>query len=143
MKKALIATAAIVALLASALYAFGDIARPKPTPKSLMYSGLTVTTDAKAYEARLVISESTLKNLQDAATRNGGDAALSQKIMHSSSRTIMAGVFMFLSLSFAGIWLARSVQTRGQKAVAALLFGMAVIGATAMIARSAGRAAIL
>jgi hypothetical protein len=41
MKKTFIATAAIVALLASALYAFGDIARPKPTPKSLLYSGLT------------------------------------------------------------------------------------------------------
>jgi hypothetical protein len=139
MKRALIATAAIAALLASALYAFGDIARPKSTPKSLLYSGLTITTDSKAYEARLVISESTLKNLQDAATRNSGDAALSQKIMHSSSRTIMAGVFMFLAISFAGIWFARSNQQRNVKVVAAVLLVAVIFGiGTVMVRANAG-----
>ena len=49
---------------------------------------------------------------------------------------MLAGVFMFLSLSFAGVWLARSVQTRGQKAIAAFLMGTAVIGAAAIIARA-------
>src|SRR5215471_3743592 len=108
MKPTLFATAAILALLASAIFAFGDIARPKPTPKGLLYSGLTITTDQKGNEARLVISEDTLKHLQDAAARNGDNEALSQRIMHSSGRTIMAGVFMFLAISFAGIWFARS-----------------------------------
>ena len=139
MKRTLIATAAILALLASALYAFGDIARPKPTPKSLLYSGLTITTDPKAYEARLVISESTLKNLQEAGARNGGGAALTQQIMHSSNRTIMAGLFMFLAISFAGIWFARSNQRRNTKAIAAVLLVAVIFGiGTIMVRANAG-----
>ena len=136
MKRTLIATAAILALLASALYAFGDIARPKPTPKSLLYSGLTITTDANGYEARLVISEDTLKHLQEAAARDGGGAALSQQITHSSSRTIMAGLFMFLAISFAGIWLARSNQRRNTKAIAAVLLVGVIFGIGAIMVRA-------
>jgi hypothetical protein len=139
MKRTLIATAAVLALLASALYAFGDIARPKPTPRSLLYSGLTITTDPKAYEARLVISEDTLKHLQEAGARNGGGAALSQQIMHSSSRTIMAGLFMFLAISFAGIWFARSNQRRNTKAIAAAILVAAIFGiGTIMVRANAG-----
>src|ERR1051326_4711730 len=103
MKRTLLTTGALLALLFSAIYAFADIARPKPSPKSLLYSGLTITTDPKEYEARLVISEDTLKRLTEAGARNGDGAALSQQIMHSSSRTIMAGLFMFLAISFAEI----------------------------------------
>jgi hypothetical protein len=136
MKRALIATAAILALLASALYAFGDIARPKPTPKSQLYSGLTITTDPKAFEARLVISEYTLKNLQEAGAGNGGGAALSQQIMHSSSRTIMAGLFMFLAISFAGIWLARSNQRRNTKAIAAAILVGVIFGIGTIVVRA-------
>ena len=139
MKRTLIATAAVLALFASALYAFGDIARPKPTPRSLFYSGLTITTDPKAYEARLVISEDTLKHLQEAGARNGGGAALSQQIMHSSSRTIMAGLFMFLAISFAGIWFARSNQRRNTKAIAAAILVAAIFGiGTIMVRANAG-----
>ncbi len=139
MKKTLIATAAVLALLASALYAFGDIARPKPTPRTLLYSGLTITTDPQAFEARLVISENTLKNLQEAGARNGGDAALSQRIMHSSSRTITAGLFMFLAISFAGIWFARSNQRRSTKAIATVILVGAIFGiGTIMVRANAG-----
>jgi hypothetical protein len=139
MKRTLIATAAVLALLASALYAFGDIARPKPTPKTLLYSGLTITTDPKAYEARLVISEDTLKHLQEAAASNGGGEALTQQIMHSSSRTIMAGLFMFLAISFAGVWLARSNQRRNTKAIAAVLLVAVIFGiGTIMVRANAG-----
>ena len=139
MKKFLIATAATVALLASALYAFGDIARPKPTPRSVMYSGLTITTDPQAFEARLIISENTLKNLQDAGARGNGEAALSQKIMHSSSRTMVAVLFMFLAISFAGIWLARSSQRRNTKAIAAAILVGVIFGiGTIMVRANAG-----
>jgi hypothetical protein len=139
MKRTLIATAAILALLASALYAFGDIARPKPTPKALLYSGLTITTDPKGYEARLVISEKTLKILQEAGASNGGGAALTQQIMHSSSRTIMAGLFMFLAISFGGVWLARSNQRRNTKAIAAVLLVAVLFGiGTIMVRANAG-----
>ena len=136
MKRTLIATAAVLALLASALYAFGDSARPKTTPKPLLYSGLTITSDPKAFEARLIISEDTLKTLREAGARNGGEAALSQQIMHSSSRTIMAGLFMFLAISFAGIWLARSGQRRNTKAIAAVLLVGVILGIGTIIVRA-------
>src|SRR2546429_877132 len=128
MKRTLLSIAAVGALLASGIYAFGDIARPKPSPaegKVIFYSGLSVVSDPKSYEARLQISQETLKRLQDAAAREGGSSSLSQSIMHSSTRTMMAGVFMFLAISFAGVWLARSNQKRNTKAVAAGL-GIAV-----------------
>jgi len=135
MKKTLITTAAVAALLISALYAFADIARPKPTPRSLLYSGLTITTDPKAFEARLVISEDTLKHLQESAARDGGGAALSQ-VTHSSTRTVMAGMFMFLAISFAGIWLVRSNQHRNTRAMAAVILVAAILGIGTMIVRA-------
>jgi len=135
MKRTLLSIAAVGALLASGIYAFGDIARPKPSPaegKVIFYSGLSVVSDPKSYEARLQISQETLKRLQDAAAREGGSSSLSQSIMHSSTRTMMAGVFMFLAISFAGVWIARSNQKRNTKAVAAVLaiafmFGLATV----------------
>src|SRR5215510_9087659 len=102
MKRTLTLGVMLCALLAGAIYAFGDIARPKTTPaegKAVFYTGLTVVNDPKASEARLQISQGTWKNLQDAVTREGGTASMTQNIMHSSTRTIMAGVFMFLAVS--------------------------------------------
>jgi hypothetical protein len=136
MKRTLLSIAAAGALLASGIYAFGDIARPKPAPttegKVIMYSGLSVVSDPKSYEARLQISQETLKRIQEAAGREGGSNSLSQSIMHSSTRTMMAGLFMFLAISFAGVWLARSNQKRNTKAIAAVLaiafmFGLATV----------------
>jgi len=101
MKRTLILSATIAAQLASAIYAFGDIARPKPSPaeaKPVFYTGLTVTSDAKAYEARLQISPETLKRIQEAAANNGEKISMTQRIMHSSTRTMMAGLFMFLAV---------------------------------------------
>jgi hypothetical protein len=128
-------------LLATAVPAYADIARPKPSPspqrpRIVLHTSLTIVPDNKAYEARLQISQSSLKELQAALINTPGDESMAERIAHSSSRTMLAGVFMFLSLSFAGVWLARSVQTRGQKAIAALLMGTAVIGAAAIIARA-------
>lgn len=141
MKRTLMLSAAICALLASAIFAFGDIARPKPSPaqgKIIFYSGLTVVSDSKAYEAKLQISQDTLKRLQEAAAREGG-ASLTQNIMHSSTRTIVAGLFMFLAVSFAGIWLARSSQRRSNKAIVAALLFAAVFGiGTVMVRANAG-----
>ena len=39
---------------------------------------------------------------------------------------------MFLAVSFAGVWLARSGQRRSQKLAAALVMGIAVLGAAAI-----------
>src|SRR5882762_1422560 len=139
MKRTLFATAAILALLASAIYAFADIARPKPTPvepKGLFYTGMTITSDPKKYEATLQISENTLKRLQEAAGRNGETTSLSQSITHSSGRTMMAGLFMFLAISFAGVWFARSSQRRNHKAVAGVLLIAIIFGVATVIVRA-------
>jgi ABC-type glycerol-3-phosphate transport system permease component len=139
MKRTLILTLVVCALLASAIYAFADIAKPKPSPaegKTILYTGLTVTSDPKAYEARLQISQETLKHLQNAAANNGGDGSLVQSVMHSSTRTIMAGVFMFLAVSFAGIWFARSSQRRNHKAIAAVFLVAIVFGIATVVVRA-------
>ena len=139
MKRTLFATAAILALLASAIYAFADIARPKPTPvepKGLFYTGLTITSDPKKYEATLQISENTLKRLQEAAGPKGETTSLSQSIMHSSGRTMMAGLFMLLAISFAGVWFARSSQRRNHKAVAGVLLIAIIFGVATVIVRA-------
>ena len=138
MKRTLMLSAVICALLASAIFAFGDIARPKPSPaeaKIIFYSGLTVVSDPKAYEAKLQISQDTFKRMEEAAAHDGG-TSLSQNIMHSSTRTIMAGLFMFLAVSFAGVWLARSNQRRNHRSVAAALLVAVVLGIGAAIVRA-------
>ena len=125
-------------LLSVATPAFGDIARPKPSPelpKILLHTSLTVVPDSKAYEARLQISQSSLQELR-AALADSGNGSVAQTISRSSTRTILAGIFMFLSLSFAGVWLARSVQTRSQKALVALLFCTAVMSAAAVMTQA-------
>ncbi len=139
MKRTLILTLAVCALLASAIYAFADIAKPKPSPveaKTILYSGLTITSDPKAYEARLQISQGTLKHLQDAAANSGDGGSMVQRVMHSSTRTIMAGTFMFLAVSFAGIWFARSGQRRNHKAIAAVFLVAMVFGIATVIVRA-------
>jgi hypothetical protein len=141
MKRILISTAAILALLASAVFAFADLARPKPSPatteaRTILYSGLEVVTDPKAYEARLQISAETFKRMQEGATDSGATTSLGTRLMHSSTRTMIAGVFMFLAVSFAGVWLARSGQRRNQKAVAAVLLIAAFLGAATVIVRA-------
>jgi len=142
MKRTLILSAAIAGLLAASVYAFADIAKPKPSPAArqpVFYTGLTVTTDAKSYEARLQISQETLKRIQEAAARNGEDLSMTQRIVHSSSRTMIAGVFMFLAVSFAGVWFARSKQRRPHKVFASVLLVAIVLGvATVLVRANAG-----
>jgi hypothetical protein len=128
-------------LLATAMPAYGDIARPKPSPspqqpRIVLHTSLTIVPDNKAYEARLQISQSGLQELRAALANTPMNESMAQSVTHSSTRTMLAGVFMFLSLSFAGVWLARSGQTRGHKAVVALFMGVVVIGAAAIVARA-------
>lgn len=145
MKRVLISTAAIGALLTSFAFAFGDLARPKPTTPTephgqvVMHVGLTVATDSKNWDARLQIPAETLKHINEAAQRRNDSASLLQNIKYSSTRTMMAGLFMFLAVSFAGVWLARSNQRRSAKAIAAVLVIAFVFGvATVMVRANAG-----
>ena len=140
MKKILITTGVVLTLIATAVFAFGDLARPKPsgTPeaKSVLYSGLTIVTDGKAYEAKLQISEATLKRIGEGAARNDGGTSFLQNVTHSSSRTMMAGLFMFLAVSFAGVWFARSNQRRNVKAIVAVLIVAFIFGVGTMMVRA-------
>ncbi|HVS81063.1 MAG TPA: hypothetical protein VHE60_04955 [Pyrinomonadaceae bacterium] len=139
MKRFVVICAAAVMLAASAIYAFGDIARPKVTPtpgKIVFHTGLSIATDAKAYEARLQISQETLKRIREAAGDGSVNESMTQRVMHSSTRTMMAGLFMFLAVSFAGVWLARSNQRRNRKMIAAAVMFAAVLGMTTMIVRA-------
>lgn len=142
MKRILISMAAVVALIATFVFAFGDVPRPKPTKPTepvrqiTVNSSLTITSDRKAYDARIQIPAETLKELNEAVQRGDDSASLMQSIKHSSSRTVMAGLFMFLAVSFAGVWLARSNQRRNVKAVAAVMVIAFVFGVATVIVRA-------
>jgi hypothetical protein len=141
MKTILCVGALVLIVLTSAGQLRADIARPVPSPspqepRIVFHTRLAIVPDSKAWEARLQISESDLKELRAALGNTTGNETMVQRIAHSSTRTVLAGLFMFLSLSFAGVWLGRSVQSRGQKLVTALLLGTAVIGAGAIITQA-------
>lgn len=142
MKRLLIFCAAGFIALASVVYANADIARPKPSPSTekegriVFHTGLIIVPDANAYEARLRISQSSLQDLRAALADVQTNQSMIQRLSHSSTRTIMAGLFLFLSVSFAGVWLARSGQRRSHKVIAAVLLCAAVIGAATVITRA-------
>ena len=138
MKRTLISTAAIFALLAAAALAFGDIARPKTSPsqiKSVLYTRLEVKPESVS-EARLQISEETLRQIAKSAHEGASTTSTTQRLMHSSSRTMVAGLFMFLSISFAGVWFARSAQRRNHKAIVAVVGLAACFGLATIIVRA-------
>jgi hypothetical protein len=141
MKRTIVLCAAGLLLIASAVYSFGDIARPKVTPtakegKTVLYTSMTVKPDSKAYEARLQISQSTLQNITHEVGNMSSNDSLTQRLMHSSTRTMMAGLFMFLAVSFAGVWFARSSQRRNNKAVTAAILIATVFGLATVIVRA-------
>lgn len=149
MNRTLLVCATVSLLLAASVVALADLAAPRPAPsqppppKYLLNTGFAVVPDSKAYQARLEISQSALKELQaslaslpvDSSTAGTRDNSITGSISGSSTRTIVAGMFLFLSLSCAGVWLARGTSARGQKIAAVALLGAAVVGAAAIIAR--------
>ena len=142
MKRIVVLCAAALLLIGTGVYAFGDIARPRPTPtptqgKVIFHTGLQVVPDSKVWEARLQISQATLQRLREASAGNtSANSSITQRILQSSTRTMMAGLFMFLAVSFAGIWLARSSQRRTQKALAAVVLVAGMLGAATVIVRA-------
>ena len=130
---------ALCFLLAISVSTFADIARPSPTPqpgKIIFHTSMTVIPDKNARDARLQISQDSLNELKAALANTSADNSIRQRIANSPTRTVIAGLCLFLSLSIGGIWLMRSAQPRGQKTVALLLLGVAVVGATAIITQA-------
>ena len=141
MKQALVLCAAAFLLVVSGIYAFGDIARPKVSPaakegKTVLYTSLSVKPDSKASEARLQISQDALNTIVRLAGNASADQSVTQRLMHSSTRTMMAGLFMFLAVSFAGVWLARSGQHQNRKAIAAVILIATMFGLATVIVRA-------
>lgn len=138
--KTLLFLACLLALSAFAVVSVSaDIAKPpKPVePKVVMGRRLEIVPDAKVWQARLQISQSDFQELRAAVNgTSGSNTTIAANIAQSSTRTIVAGVLLFLSVSFAGVWLARrSSATRARKAIAAGVVVVAVLGIAAIITR--------
>src|ERR1051325_11003563 len=105
--------ACIVLLVLSVVLVRADIAKPKTTPQEnkSLYTSIEVIPDAKATDAKLQIRQSTLNDLRAALNGEPGNAALAATITRSSTRTIIAGLLMFLSVSFGGVWFVRAFRT--------------------------------
>ncbi|HEX4898945.1 MAG TPA: hypothetical protein VFV61_00345 [Pyrinomonadaceae bacterium] len=139
MKRALGYLFAASLLLFALNDARADLA-PAPSPqkpgKIVLHTSLSVVPDSKAYQARLQISQDSLNEIRAALGEVPGNGSSAQSLAHNSQRTIIAGLSLFLALSFGGVWLARSAARRSQKAMAAVLTGVAVLGAAAVITRA-------
>lgn len=124
--------------------AVADIAKPKPSaqastqpPKIVLRRPLEIIPEKRLYAARLQLTKSDLKELRAALDAAGdGDTAVAASIARSPVRTIVAGLLLFLSVSFAGVWLARNSSAgRARKAVAVGVMVVAVLSAAAIITR--------
>ncbi len=132
-------------VLATATVVNADVPRPpRPTPspaaepKHVMNTGLQIVPDSKVYQAHLQISQSALTDLRNALNAGTTSRSFAERLAHSSPSTIVAGLFLFMSLSFAGVWFVRSAgpRSRAQKTAAAVLISMAVLGAATLITRA-------
>lgn len=117
-----------------------DIAKPKPSAqpsKIVLRRNLDIVPDEKGLRARLLLSQSDLQELRAAIDgAEGGQAGVAASIAQSPVRTIVAGLLLFVSVSFAGVWLARNSSAgRTRKAVAAGILVAAMLGAAAIITR--------
>ena len=129
-------------VLTIALVVLADVPRPKPAPSpqgTYSFSSLEVVPDPKATNAILQIRQSEINNLR-AAVEGNQQPGVVAGISNSRTRTIIAGMLLFMSVSFAGVWLARASRSdkglgRGQKAAAIALIGIATLGAAAIVTR--------
>jgi hypothetical protein len=139
--KTVLSFACLLALSAfAAVSVAADIAKPKPPSqqsKVVLNRQLEIVPDGKVWQARLQISQSDFQELRAAVNgATGSNTTIAANIAQSSTRTIVAGVLLFLSVSFAGVWLARrSSATRARKAIAAGIVVVAVLGVAAIITR--------
>lgn len=118
-----------------------DVPKPK-TPeqqsKILLRSKLEIVPDEQVWSARLRLTQSQLQELRAALDGADKNTTVAASIAQSPTRTLVAGVLLFLSVSFAGVWLARASRMpmgRKNKVVAAAILVVAVLGAAAIITR--------
>ena len=135
--KSLLLASFLILLFAFSINA--DIAKPKPpdkVAKQVLHTGLEIVPDSKLYEAKLQISQSDFNNLRAALDGGAGSAPVVGGIAFSAPRTIIAGLLMFMAISVAGVFLARSSSFgRAQKTIGAVVLVAIVLGAAAIITR--------
>lgn len=118
-----------------------DVPKPKTPdqqPKILLRSKLEIVPDEQVWSARLRLTQSQLQELRAALDGADKNTTVAASIAQSPTRTLIAGVLLFLSVSFAGVWLARASRMpmgRKNKVVAAAILVVAVLGAAAIITR--------
>ena len=123
-------------ILAGSGVAQADVV-PPPSPANTSQTNpatratLTIVPDSKVSEARLEISGDTLRQLT--ALANGSQSqSLGLGLGSIPQQTVIAGLFLMLSVSFAGVWFARSRHRRNQKVSASLVLAALVLGAAAV-----------
>jgi hypothetical protein len=133
--------AASLVMLLSVSSISADLA-PRPSTgtaregKIVLHTSFAIVPDSKAYEARLQISQDSLRTLQAALIDIPANDSLTRRIAQSSGRTLVAAFFLFLSLSIGGVMLFRSENNRNRRALAAVLICAAIVGAAAIITRA-------
>lgn len=137
--KPLVSCACLLLLVLLTPTATADVPKPKPPAqpsKIVLRRTLEIVPDGRVFQARLQLSQSDLQELRAAMDAAGGNTGVAASIAQSPVRTIVAGLLLFLSVSFAGVWLARASSAgRARKAVAAGILVVAVLGAAAIITR--------
>ena len=122
--------------------AFADIALPKPAPTgtpqkarraaSLPAARMSIESRSDVTEARLQIPQHVLRQLRaemDRDAANGDGATVTDSLR--PAQTIIAGVFLSLSLAFAGVLVAR---TRSRAAKQAAVVALCIFAATGALA---------
>ena len=132
--KSLLVACLLLLLFAFSVYA--DVPKPKTPAKTVLHTSLEIVPDATVYEAKLQISQSDFKNFRAALDGDPGNSPIVGGLAFSAPRTIIAGLLMFMAVSFAGVMIARSSSFgRTQKTVGAVLLVVIVLGAAAIITR--------
>jgi hypothetical protein len=108
---------------------------PVPAPQPVADKSVPMVievVDGKPAPAKLVIPKKFAGNMQSAidAQRDGAVAE------NSPSRlpTILAGIFLMLSLAFTGLWVVRSRGFFGGKLIAGVLVGLGLLAASTAVA---------
>jgi hypothetical protein len=132
-----------LALFAFAAPAFADIA-PPPTPAPtqtperirraapLPVARMLIESRGDAQEARLQIPRNMLRQLRAEMDRDAAPGAAAASASPGSAQTIIAGIFLSLSLAFAGVLVARTRSRNTKRATAAALVVFAALGALAI-----------
>ena len=97
--------------------------QPRPTPVNMKIQPAESASDAK-----LVIPRNILQQLRASLDDTDQQDAASVISNNNNSRTIIAGIFMSISIAFGGVWLMRSGATSGKLARTAAV--ITLIGAS-------------